>query len=64
MGSLCHMYHFCFKPQKQLFQNILLLGQVFYIFISAQYLFGLHVSKSTKKCQKYLKEHTPQLDTY
>ena len=65
MGSLCHMYHFCFKPQRPLFQDILLLGQIFYIFLLARYLFGLHVSKSTKKCQKYLKEHTtPLLDAY
>ena len=33
MGSLCHMYHFCFKPQKQLLQNILLLGQVLYFYL-------------------------------
>ena len=32
MGSLCHMYHFCFKLQRTLFQDILLLGEIFYIF--------------------------------
>ena len=33
MGSLCcHMYHFCFELQRTLFQDILLLGQIFYIF--------------------------------
>ena len=32
MGSLYHMYHFCFKPQKPLFRDILLLGKNFSYF--------------------------------
>ena len=37
---------------------------VFYSFLLAWYLLGLDVSKSTKRCQKYLKEHTPLLNAY
>ena len=54
MGSLCHMYvlrslshTLSFKPQKPLFQGILLRGQFFYNFFVAPYLIDLQVGNST-----------------
>ena len=60
--TLSHV-SFLFQTPKATVSR-LLLAQIFYIFLLAQYLFGLHVSKSTKIWQKCLKEHTPLLDVY
>ena len=47
MGSLCHMYHFCFKPQKPLFQGILLLGQFFCNFFVAPLTYTWATQRTT-----------------
>ena len=64
MSSLCHMYNFRIKPQKPLFQDMLLLGQIFYIFLLTRYLSGQHMSKSTEKFRKYLEEYSSLFHAY
>ena len=63
--TLSHVL-FLFQVPKATVSRYLhkLLGLIFCIFLLARYLFGLHVSKGKKKCEKYLKEHTPLLDAY
>ena len=55
--SLSHV-SFSFQAPKTTVSRYIINWTFFYIFFLTQYLFGRHVSKSTKKCQKNLKEHT------
>ena len=65
-GFILSYVSFLFQTPKIHCFKIYYYLEKFFILFSwlDNYLFGLHVSKSTKKCQKYLKEHTPLLDAY
>ena len=61
--TLSHV-SFLFQTPKSTVSRYIISWTIFSYILLAQYLFGLHVSKSRNKCQKYLKEHTSLLDAY
>ena len=58
--TLSHV-SFLFQTPKGSVSRYIITWTNFCFFLLARYL---HLSKSTKKCQKYLKEHTPLLNAF
>ena len=58
--TLSHV-SFLFQTPKGTVSRYIITWTNFCFFLLARYL---HLSKSTKKCQKYLKEHTPLLNAF